>query len=79
MFYYCTDILNCVLFDILCSYTIDLFKNNRVKSVKFRHQVNSDTHLQTVEIQMKRLLMSHLIRIFTVCQVNLFFIPITEL
>ena len=51
----------------------------RVKSGKFGHQVNSDTHLQTVEIQMRRLLMSRLIRIFTVCLVNLFFIPITEL
>ena len=51
----------------------------RVKSGKFRHQVNSDTHLQTVEIQMRRLLMSRLIRIFTVCLVILFCIPITEL
>ena len=40
----------------------------RVKSGKFGHQVNSDIHLQTVEIQMSRL-----IRIFTVCLVNLFF------
>ena len=39
----------------------------RVKSSKFGHQVNSDTRLQTVEIQMRRLLMSRLIRIFTVC------------
>ena len=52
---------------------------DRVKSGKFGHQVNSDTHLQTVEIQMRRLLMSRLIRIFTVCFVNLFFIPMTEL
>ena len=53
----------------------------RVKSSKFGHQVNSDTHLQTVDIQMRRLLMSRLIRIFTVCLhvVNLFLIPITEL
>ena len=36
----------------------------RVKSGKFGHQVNSDTHLQTVEIQMRRLLMSRLFRIF---------------
>ena len=28
-------------------------KVSRVKSGKFGHQVNSDTHLQTVEIQMK--------------------------
>ena len=51
----------------------------KVKSGKFGHQVNSDTHLQTVEIQMRRLLMSRLIRIFTVYLVNLFFLPITEL
>ena len=48
--------------------------SNRVMSGKFRHQVNSDTHLQIVEIQMRWLL-----KIFTVCLVNLFFIPITEL
>ena len=30
----------------------------RVKSGTFGHQVNSDIHLQTVEIQMRRLLMS---------------------
>ena len=35
---------------------------NRVKSGNFGHQVKSDIHLQTVEIQMRRL-----IRIFTVC------------
>ena len=51
----------------------------RVKLGKFGHQVNSDTHMQTVEIQMRRLLMSRLIRIFTVCLVTLFFIPIIEL
>ena len=39
-----------------------------VKSVNCGHQVNSDIHLQTVEIQMSRL-----IRIFTVCLVNLLF------
>ena len=50
-----------------------------VKSVKFGHQVNLDTHLQTVEIQMRRLLMSRLIRIFAVCLVDLFLIPIIEL
>ena len=43
----------------------------RVKSSKFGHQVNSDIHLQTVEIQMRRLLMSRLIGILTVCLVNL--------
>ena len=51
----------------------------RVKSGKFGHQVNLDTCLQTVEIQMIQLLMSCLIRIFTVCLVYLFFIPIIEL
>ena len=51
----------------------------RVKSGKFWHQVNSDTHLQAVEIKMRRLLMSRLIRISIVCSVNLFFIPIIEL
>ena len=50
-----------------------------VKSSKFGHQVSSDTRLQIVEIQMRRLLMSRLIRIFTVCLGNLFFIPIIEL
>ena len=51
----------------------------RVKYGKFGHQVNSDTHLQTVEIQMRRLPMSRLIRIATVCLVNIFFIPIDKL
>ena len=40
-------------------------KCHRVKSSKFGHLVNSDTHLQTVIIQMRRLLMSRLIRVFT--------------
>ena len=44
----------------------------RVKSGKLGHQVNSDTRLQTVEIQMRRLLLSRLIRSFTVSLVNLF-------
>ena len=43
---------------------------SRVKSGKFGHQVNSDTHLQTEEIQMRRLLMGRLIRILTVCLVD---------
>ena len=38
-----------------------------VKSGKFGHQVNSDTHLQIVLIQMRRLLMSRHIRSFTIC------------
>ena len=44
----------------------------RVKSGKFGHQVNSDTHLQIVLIQMRRLFMSRHIRIFTMCLGNLF-------
>ena len=56
-----------------------IFHCNRVKSGKLGHQVNSDKYLQTLEIQMRRLLMSRLIRIFTVCFVNLIFISITEL
>ena len=51
----------------------------RVKSGNFGHQVNSDIHLQTVEIQMRRLLMSRPIRIFTVCLVYPFFIPIIKI
>ena len=50
-----------------------------VNSGNFVHQVNSDMHLQTVEIQMRRLLMSRLIRVFTVCLVNLFFNPIIKI
>ena len=46
------------------------FQQTRVKSGNFRHEVNSDIHLQTVEIQMRRLLMSRLIRIFIVFLVN---------
>ena len=48
----------------------------KVKSDKFRPQVNLDIHLQTVDIQMRQLLMSRFIRIFIVCLVRLFFIPI---
>ena len=59
-----------------CDAALLCYKNGRVKSGNFGHQVNSDMHLQTVEIQMRRLLMSRLIRIFTVCLVNLFFISI---
>ena len=53
--------------------------NSRVKSGKFEQQVNSDARLQTVEIQMRRLLMSCHIRISTVCLVNIFVIPIIAL
>ena len=58
---------------------MDSNNDYRVKLGKFGHQVNSDIHLLTVEIQMKRLLMSRLIRIFTVCLVNLLFIPIIKI
>ena len=48
---------------------------NSVKSGNFFGRgVNSGIDLQTVEIQMSRL-----IRIFTVCLVNLFFMAILEL
>ena len=46
---------------------------SRVKSGNLGHQVNSDIHLPTVEIQIRRLL-----RIFTVCLV-IFFIPIIKM
>ena len=75
--------------DLLCRYfsmssssgKYGIDKSIRVEPFKFGHQVNSDTHLQTVEIQMRRrrLLMSRLIRIFTVRLVNLFLVPIIEL
>ena len=39
----------------------------RVNLGNFGHQVYSDIHLQTLEIQMRRLLMSRLIRIFIAC------------
>ena len=51
------------------TYMLNKLSIIRVKSGNFGHQVNSDTNLQTVEIQMRRLLMSHLIRMFTVCLV----------
>ena len=43
----------------------------QVKIGNFEHQVNSDIHLQTLEIQVRRLRMNRLIRIFTVCLINL--------
>ena len=78
--------LTCVVFQCIYMYRIDkkicctgvqttFFR--RVKSGNFAHQVNSDIHLKTVEIQMRWLLMSRLIWIFTVCLVNLFFMPQT--
>ena len=56
-----------------CNYSVC---PSRVKSGNFGHQVNSDIHLQTVDIQMRRLLMSRLIRIFTVSLDYLFSFPI---
>ena len=44
-----------------------------VKSGNFGHHINSDIHLQTVENQIKRLLVSRLTRMFTVCLVKIFF------
>ena len=38
-----------------------------VKSGNLGHRVNSDIRLQTVEIQMRRVLMSPLIGLFNVC------------
>ena len=58
--------------DVLEEVSMTHLANHRVKSGKFGHQVKSDSRLQTVEIQMRRLLMSRLIRIITVCLVNLF-------
>ena len=49
-----------------------LARHITVKLGKFGHQVKSETYLQTVLILMRRLLMSRLIRIFTVCLANLF-------
>ena len=46
---------------------IHCLENTRVKSGNFGHQLNLDMYWQTVEILMRRLLMSRLIRIFTVC------------
>ena len=67
----------------LISLNIDLFTDTcncgRVKSGNCGHQVNSDIHLKTVEIQMRRFLMSRLIWISTVCLVNSFFIPIIKI
>ena len=66
----------------MCGVVIDVIQTIdkvRVKSGNFGHQVNSDIHLQTLEIQMRRLLMSRLTRIFTICLVNLFFIPIIKI
>ena len=54
------------------------YTSYRVKSGNFGQQVNSDIPLQTVEIQMRRLLMSRLIWISTVCLVY-FSIPIIKI
>ena len=50
-----------------CAVNVKAHIDIRVKSGKFGHQVTSDTFLHTVIIQMRRLLMSRLIRIFSVC------------
>ena len=50
----------------------------RVKSGNFGQRVNSDIRLQTVKIQMRRLIKSHLIRIFAICLVNLIFVPLIK-
>ena len=52
---------------------LKLFAKDRVKSGKSGRQVNSDTHLQTVEIQTRRLQDFHCLLI------NVFIIPIIEL
>ena len=51
---------------------------SRVKSGTVGQRVNSDIRLHTVKIQMRRLIKSRLIRSFTVCLVNLIFIPIIQ-
>ena len=51
-----------------------MYFTGRIKSGNFGQRVIRDIHLQTVEIQMRRLL-----RIFTVCLVNLIFIPIIKI
>ena len=50
----------------------------RVKSGNLGQRVNSDIRLQTVKIQMRRPIKSRLIGIFTVCSVNLIFMPIIQ-
>ena len=52
---------------------VKLYSCIREKSGNFGQKVNSDIHLQTVEIQMRWLLMSRLIRIVTVCLTTLLF------
>ena len=74
----CCSLLTGINLERKVVHTIFSVTNVTVRSDEFGHQVNSDTCLQTVEIQMRRLLMSRLKRIFTVCLVNLFFIPIIE-
>ena len=58
---------------MLAPFSRNLVRNS-VKSDSFGHQSNLDIHLHTVEIHMIRLLLSRLIRMFTVCSVDLFFI-----
>ena len=64
LFFLCL-VLVMVSFLVLCTYLA--MEYSKVNSSNFGHQVESDIHLQTVEIKMRRrLLMSRLIRIFTV-------------
>ena len=56
-----------IAFSALIGFAHDL-SDNQVGEMG--HQVNTDIHLQTVEIQMRRLL---IIRIFTVCFLNIFY------
>ena len=51
---------------------MDIAYLNRVKSGNFGQRAISDIHLQTAKIQMRRHLMSRLIRIFTIGLVNKF-------
>ena len=53
-----SEILIYVIRVIVRSTQINISLTNRVKSGNFGHQVNSDIHLQTVEIQMRQLLIS---------------------
>ena len=50
-----------------------------VKSGNFGHQINSDIHLQTVEIQMRRLHMGRLISFSLFVQLIYFYIPIIKI
>ena len=64
---------NRVSFTIIHIKKLEYSQATRAKSGAFGNLVKTDIHLQIEEIQMRRLLMSRLIRNFTVCFVNLFF------